>query len=419
MSEISYKKTGIDWMPEVPAHWQIRKLKTFSSLKARIGFHGLSSTDFIDSGPYCITGTDFANGRIDFANCYHVSKYWHELDPNIQIKNGDILLTKDGTIGKVAVVEGLDGKATLNSGVFVLRTEESVLIPRLLFWQLSSRLFTRQIDGLKKGTTINHLYERDFNQFRFLIPSLPEQKIIADYIDRQSAKIAYFVERKERFIELLKEQRQSIITHAVTKGIDPNAKLKPSGIDWLGDVPEHWELRRLKNVCVLQRGHDLPKEQFVEGSYPVYGSNGIIGYHNEFTTRAPCITVGRSGSVGELNFIERDFWAHNTALYVKEHFGNSWDYLYYLLSSIDIKLVSNGSAVPTLDRNNVHALKVAFAPVEEQKQIVDYIRSETRLLDNAISKAEREIELMKEYREAMIAEAITGKLPISKEEICQ
>jgi type I restriction enzyme S subunit len=189
--------------------------------------------------------------------------------------------------------------------------------------------------------------------------------------------------------------------------------MKETGISWMLEVPEHWGIRRFKNVCLLQRGHDLPKEKFKEGEFPVYGSNGIIGYHKEFTTKSPCITIGRSGSVGEINFVEKDFWAHNTCLFVKENYNNDWEYLYFLISSIDIKMVSNGSAVPTLDRNNVHSLKVSYPPtIEEQKQIVEHIKTETRTLDIAISKAEREIELIKEYREAMIAEAVTGKMKL-------
>ncbi len=184
-------------------------------------------------------------------------------------------------------------------------------------------------------------------------------------------------------------------------------KYKKTGIDWMPEVPEHWEVRRMKNICFLQRGHDLSKEKFLEGGYPVYGSNGIIGYHKEFSTTAPCITIGRSGSTGEIQFVVDDFWAHNTCLFVKESYGNNWRYLYYLLSSIDIKRVSNGTAVPTLDRNNVHVLKVGYPPLEEQKAIADYLDTKSAKITHFIQTKQRFIELLKEQRQSIITNAVT------------
>ncbi|KDN58730.1 hypothetical protein DI14_09680 [Exiguobacterium sp. AB2] len=124
---------------------------------------------------------------------------------------------------------------------------------------------------------------------------------------------------KESKINLLEQQRQSIITEAVTKGLNPNVKMKDSGVEWIGEVPELWEVSKLKNLFILQRGHDLTHEEFNEGEIPVYASNGIMGYHNTITTKGPNVTVGRSGSVGKVNYVETDFWAHNTCIYVKDN----------------------------------------------------------------------------------------------------
>lgn len=194
-------------------------------------------------------------------------------------------------------------------------------------------------------------------------------------------------------------------------------KYKKTGIDWMPEVPEHWEVRRMKNICFLQRGHDLSKEKFLEGGYPVYGSNGIIGYHKEFSTKAPCITIGRSGSTGEIQFVEDDFWAHNTCLFVKESYGNNWRYLYYLLSSIDIKRVSNGTAVPTLDRNNVHVLKVGYPPPEEQKAIADYLDTQSAKITHFIQTKQRFIELLKEQRQSIIEIALKSEESWTKSKI--
>ena len=237
-----YRESGIEWLGKIPDHWEVKALKFFSSLKARIGFHGLSSKDFINEGAYCITGTDFKNGSVDFKNCYYVSESWYEFDKNIQVRNHDLLVTKDGTIGKVALVDGLDNKATLNSGVFLLRPS---INSRFTFWSLNSRVFGEQVDLISRGSTINHLYERDFNNFYFSIPSNEEQSQIAQFLDHKTQQIDQLIAKKQTLIDKLNEQRIALITHAVTKGLNPAVTLKDSGVEWLGEIPKHWEVVKL------------------------------------------------------------------------------------------------------------------------------------------------------------------------------
>ncbi len=412
-TQVKYKKTGIEWMSEIPEHWDLVRLKWIlkNGEGIKIGPFGssLRLEDLADNGIRVygqenIIKDDFSLGKRFLSKDKFEELSVYEVFPK------DILVTMMGTTGKCKLVPDKAEKGIMDSHLIRLRANDKIR-PEFLSVLINDSLqlkFQMSIDS--KGSIMSGLNSKIVKNLFLPLPSIEEQDFILEKLNKESAKIAHFIQTKQRFIELLKEQRQSIIANAVTKGIDEKAKMKESGIDWIGKVPQHWEIRRFKNVCLLQRGHDLPKEHFKEGEFPVYGSNGIIGYHKEYTTKSPCITIGRSGSVGEINFIEKDFWAHNTCLFVKENYINDWEYLYFLISSIDIKMVSNGSAVPTLDRNNVHVLKVAYAPFEEQKQIVELIKTETRTLDIAISKAEREIELIKEYREAMVAEAVTGKI---------
>ena len=194
------------------------------------------------------------------------------------------------------------------------------------------------------------------------------------------------------------------------KNTKPYDNYKPSGITWLGEIPQHWEVRKLKFVLYLQRGHDLPKDNFIEGNFPVFGSNGIIGFHNEYTTKSPCITIGRSGSVGKINFIKKDFWAHNTCLFVKQSNGNDWAYLWYLLNTIDIKMVSNTTAVPTLDRKDVHELFIAYAPLSEQITIARFLDYKLNKIDRFILKKKKLIQLLNEQKAAIINDAVTKGL---------
>ncbi|MBA4416465.1 MAG: hypothetical protein C0392_00935 [Syntrophus sp. (in: bacteria)] len=187
-------------------------------------------------------------------------------------------------------------------------------------------------------------------------------------------------------------------------------KYRPSGIAWIGDIPEHWELKKLKWFFRLSRGFDLPSSDFIQGGYPVYGSNGIIGYHNELKAKGPGIIVGRSGSVGEVNYVESDFWPHNTCLYVEENTDNDWKYIFYYLRSMDLASLSSGTAVGTLNRNYIHDETVAFPPKSAQSAITSYLDRKTAEIDDLIAKKHRLIDLLNEEKTAIINHAVTKGL---------
>ncbi len=176
--------TGKRRLPGFNGEWISINLATNSILKARIGWQGLTTAEYRNDGyAYLITGTDFMNGRIDWNGCHYVDKFRFDQDTNIQIKNGDVLITKDGTIGKVALVEGLEKNATLNSGVFVIRPINGVYNNLFVYFVLSSEIFTDFLSKLSAGSTINHLYQKDFVGFEFLAPSIiEEQRAIAQVL---------------------------------------------------------------------------------------------------------------------------------------------------------------------------------------------------------------------------------------------
>ncbi|MGO9414632.1 MAG: restriction endonuclease subunit S [Syntrophobacteraceae bacterium] len=190
----------------------------------------------------------------------------------------------------------------------------------------------------------------------------------------------------------------------------PYPVYKDSGVEWIGEVPEHWKVLRFKYVIWLQRGHDLPVTEFQEGKYPVCGSNGCIGYNNQYTTKGPGVTIGRSGSVGEVNYIDMDYWAHNTALYVKEFRRAIPKYSFYLLKVLDVKYLSGGTAVGTLNRNNIHDLPIACPLIDEQCSIAAFLDQETAHIDALIAKKIEFIELLSKKRRALITHAVTKGL---------
>jgi type I restriction enzyme S subunit len=223
LDQVQTKETGIKWVGKIPEHWKINKIKFTSYVKGRIGWQGLRSDEFTEEGPYLITGTEFKNGKVDWKNCYHVEMWRYEQDPYIRIKNSDVIITKDGTIGKVALIEDIPGPTTLNSGVMVVRPLQNLYLPRFMYWILQSKQFTQYVDYTKTGSTISHLYQETFENFTFSFPgSLDEQRQIFEYLEEKISKIDNIISQSQKLIKLFKEKRNAIISSAIGGNISIN-----------------------------------------------------------------------------------------------------------------------------------------------------------------------------------------------------
>ena len=240
------KESGIDWIGQIPEEWEISKIKFTTQLNGRIGWQGLTSAEYKEEGPYLITGTDFHNGTINFETAVHIDeKRWSEAS-QIQVENGDLLITKDGTVGKVAIISGLDDKASLNSGVLRIQTIDEI-DRRFLYYVLLSDEFWMWFNYTNSGaSTILHLYQNVFDEFTFTFPQKNEQQKIADFLDKKTAQLDKVKALLEEQIQKLKDYRASLIYETVTKGLDKTVPMKDSGINWIGEVPEGWGVKRLK-----------------------------------------------------------------------------------------------------------------------------------------------------------------------------
>lgn len=218
--DVKMKETSVKWLGEVPDQWSVKKIKHTSYLKGRVGWKGLTSDEYLESGyAYLVTGTDFKSKYINWDNCHHVDEFRYEDDPYIKLKDGDLLITKDGTIGKLALVENLKGYACLNSGIFLVRPIHSY-ITSYLYWVLSSNSFSEFYKMTSVGSTIQHLYQNVFENFFFPIPTIDEQQEIVAYIEKATKEIDTLIEKAKRSIELAKEHRTALISAAVTGKID-------------------------------------------------------------------------------------------------------------------------------------------------------------------------------------------------------
>ena len=212
---MNLQDTHIPWIGKIPAHWHVKKIKHVATVKARIGWQALTTDEYIDEGPYLVTGTDFRDGIVEWKTAAHVSDHRWAIDSNIQLEEDDLLLTKDGTIGKVAMVKSLKGKATLNSGVFVIRAKSNEYNPRYLYHVLNSGIFTDFINYMKTGSTINHLYQQTFVEFSFPLPPRKEQDEIVACIDKKLAQVDEALTKVMHSTSLLEEYRSSLISNVV------------------------------------------------------------------------------------------------------------------------------------------------------------------------------------------------------------
>lgn len=291
------------------------------------------------------------------------------------------------------------------------------VLPAFGYYLLHAYDLTKVFYTLGGGVRQSMKFE-DLKRIPVLLPSLGEQRAIADFLDRKTAAIDALIAKKERLIELLEEKRQALITQAVTKGLDPNVPMKDSGIDWLGPIPAHWKQCALRYAAMFQRGHDLPAEARSEGSVPIVSSAGVIGTHSVAAARGPGIVTGRYGSIGKFHLIEGDYWPLNTALYTRSLCGNDPRFLWYALTFLEpfFVLESKKSAVPGVDRNDLHQYPVALPPLSEQRAIARMLDEERERVEAIVARTKSSVEKMREYRQALITAAVTGKIDVTQEQ---
>lgn len=213
---VSYVDSNKEWIGQINSTAKLIRLKNYSYLKGRIGWQGLTADEFIDEGPYCVTGTDFINGKINWQTCYHISEKRYEMDYNIHLKVGDLLVTKDGTIGKLAKVNFLPDRACLNSHLLIIRPLTNDYTNEYLFYVMSSDIFKEYAKILANGSTMDSLSQEKIGNFIFPSYELKKQNEIVKYLDNKCSQIAKIIEEKQKQIEKIEEYKKSVIYEYVT-----------------------------------------------------------------------------------------------------------------------------------------------------------------------------------------------------------
>ena len=443
------KPSGVAWIGDIPHDWDIKRVKYLASLKGRIGWQGLTSDEYIDEGPYLITGVDFQNGGIDWSNCVHISeKRWEEA-PEIHIQNGDLLITKDGTVGKVAIVSGLEDKASLNSGVLLIRTEPG-FDKRFLFWVLQSEEFWTWFRLKNAGnSTIIHLYQGDFAEFSYTFPKAAEQCAIADFLDTQCAKIDSVIVDIENQIETLQKYKKSLITEAVTKGLDWSAPMKDSGVKWVGEVPADWKVSRVKYL--IDDNHPYPigdgdhgmikADDYLDEGIPyirvliltwgdgmnldnlVFISDKMNTMIKNSVLRPNDILIAKTGAtIGKTAIVPDSLPISNTTSHVgKITLPNTHcaKYFFYVMTSNVVqKQIQDISAMqstrPELGIEGMRDLVVVVPPLTTQERIAEYLDERCAKTDEILQAKKTQLDVMRKHKASIIYEYVTGKKRVTE-----
>lgn len=280
---------------------------------------------------------------------------------------------------------------------------------------MMSNNFQYHIHKHSTGSTAIGLKASKIGWLRVILPPLPEQQAIASFLDRETARINRIIEKQTRLIELLKEKRSALITQAVTRGLDPNAKMKDSSVEWIGEIPEGWEVKKVKwLITSIKSGDGITREEIQEGgSYPVYGGNGIIGYSDKTNCAAPVLILGRVGALcGNVHHVEQDSFVTDNALVMKIKTDITREYLFHVLVSMNLNQYASQNAQPLITGTLIKKMSIPIPPKDEQLTITEYIENETMKIDKLLNKIEKQIDLLNEYKQSLITAAVTGKIDV-------
>ena len=431
-----YKDSGIEWIGDIPLEWDRTKLKNLLSTPITDGPH--ETPEIIDEGVPFISAEAVKNLKLDFnLKRGYISPAEHErFCQKCKPQFGDIFMVKSGaTTGNIAMVDTYE-EFSIWSPLALIRSNAQIVVNHYLFYFLQSRVFRLQVELFWSYGTQQNIGMGVLGNLFVSYPDMTSQQAIASYLARKTSAIDTLIADKQKLINLLKEKRQAIISEAVTKGLDNTAKMKDSGIEWIGDIPEGWEVKKLKYLGEAIIGLTYSPEDIVDqddkGTLVLRSSNiqdGKMAYNDNvyvnkeipeklMVKSGDILICSRNGS--------RDLIGKNALLGISETgctFGafmtvyrstyNS--YLYYVFNSTLFKYLAGSfltSTVNQLTTGNLNNMVVPLPPLEKREEIVSFLVNKTSAIDSLITDITAQIEKLKEYRQSIISEAVTGKVAV-------
>lgn len=419
----AYRESGVEWLGKIPEHWAICPLKRASQCLdgKRIPLNSTERAEMRGDYPYW-----GANSVVD-----HVADWLFDEELVLLGEDGAPFFDKSK-----AVAFFVSGKIWVNNHAHVLRARPAIS-PRFLARLLNVVDYEAFIDG----STRDKLTQDAMRSIPVQCPPIAEQHAIAAFLDRETAKIDALVAKKERLIELLQEKRTALISHAVTRGLNPNAPLRDSGIPWLGHIPQHWRTRRLAMVTSkITNGfvgptRDILVDEGIRYLQSLHIKDGSIRFNTTYFVRPQWsadhaksilaegdVLIVQTGDLGQCAAVPRDFVGANChaliivrlrpdvgsgrflSAFLRSHYGRA-----------SLRCCETGATLPHLECGKIREIQIALPPEDEQDQIMNELEAMTAKLDALKAKIRTAIDRLQEYRTAMISAAVTGQIDVREE----
>lgn len=438
-----YKESGVEWLGQVPEHWDVKPLKHLAEIDS-CGCYGIEADEAENVLPVATTAQIDSHGRFDVDRMPARGFSAAEINRFV-CSSGDILVVKSSgsatniISGKAGLVDEITPTFVFSNFLMRVRPLKESAFPKFIYALLRSNLTRQRVELMCSTTTYPNLQIGDYTSAPLPVPPLAEQTAIADFLDRETAKIDKLIAEQERLIELLKEKRQAVISHAVTKGLNPNAPIKDSGIEWIGQVPAHWEVMHLRRLTktgtsitygIVQAGPDI------EGGIPYIRTSDMSGEslpetgymrttpeidasYTRSKVRPNDMVVAIRASLGKgllvPDFLDGANLTQGTARICP---GNDLLPRFLLWSfnsdhcQTSIRVVAKGTTFLEITLDALRRIPLVIPPMPEQMAIVELLDQEAVKFDTLISEAQKAISLLQERRSALISAAVTGQIDV-------
>jgi len=391
----SYKPSGVKWLGEIPSHWEVCRFKNLMSLVTtpsndsnKIGLENIES----GSGKFIQTENEFEGNGVHF-------------------QVNDVVYGKLRPYLQKVWLATFSGNAV--GDFFIFRVNNKV-VGKYLQYLMLSRCFTDDVNASTYGAKMPRVSSEYILTMRCAVPSIDEQIKMVSYLDTATAKIDAAIAQQQKMIDLLNERKQIIINRAVTKGLNPNAKMKDSGVEWIGEVPEGWEMRKLKHLGSIKSGDGIKNEELLEyGKYPVWGGNGLMGYTDKYNKDKNAIVIGRVGALcGNVRYLSTPTFVTDNALIFDITEKVNHLFLLYTMQAANLNSLNSSNAQPLITGTKVKNVVIPFPDIEEQTRITIFIKKQCENIDEAIVNYQQQISLLQERKQIIINEVVTGKVKV-------
>ena len=423
----AYKDSGVEWLGAVPAHWEVKRLKAATTHNDEVLDEStMPDTEIVYVDISSVDGVSGIKMKETMPFSAAPSR------ARRRVRDGDVIISTVRTYLKaIARIRAPEENLIVSTGFAVIRPR-SKLMPDFLGCLVSASYLIEQVIARSTGVSYPAINASELVAIPVPLPPLPEQTQIATFLDRETAKIDELVAEQRRLMELLKEKRQAVISHAVTKGLNPDAPMKPSGIEWLGEVPGYWVVKRFQRCVYVAEGQVDPEDTkysslaLIAPNHIESGTGRLLGLESasdqgaesgKYLCKAGDVVYSKiRPALRKVCIAPEDCLCSADMYPLRAHSGLTnpfllWSTLSEQFSALAV-LESQRVAMPKINRESLKEVMLAVPPIGEQQSIVAFIDTETAKLDSLTAEAQRAIDLLQERRTALISAAVTGQIDV-------